>query len=405
MTDKPIPEFLETLFNQLRRRRFPLGTDDYSALQRALKSGFGWSSPQALRTLCGALWAKSRKEQEILNGLFDQLPLEDWLLPELVESEPTDSPTDLNTETSSASSIPRPLKEKPDDTDDEEEQSESETTTVVTQFQQGLRLPRIGLGDTKFPEFNFVFVPQFPLTYREVAQAWRRLRQPVRYGPPTELDIEATVQQCSRSGLISQPILLPRRRNTARLLMLIDVQGSMLPFQRYVTEVCQAIEQAGNLETVARYYFHDVPIEGADETVLDELPDDLFPTLDPILPNIIPTKQGVIYRTPDLLSSQSIAKMLTDQADDTAVVLLSDAGAARRKYDTLRLLDTVAFMKALRHHTKRYVWLNPLPRPYWLNSTASQIARHVPMFPLDQAGMYHAVNCLRGQPYPVDKPL
>ncbi|KAB8319444.1 hypothetical protein SD81_011300 [Tolypothrix campylonemoides VB511288] len=51
-------------------------------------------------------------------------------------------------------------------------------------------LPPISFKDVQLSERRFIFVPQFPLTYREVAQAWRRLRRPVRVGPPTELDVE-----------------------------------------------------------------------------------------------------------------------------------------------------------------------------------------------------------------------
>ena len=86
-------------------------------------------------------------------------------------------------------------------------------------------------------------------------------------------------------------------------------------------------------------------------------------------------------------------------------MLLSDAGAARGHYDLLRLLDTVAFFKAVRAYSTQYVWLNPLPRRYWLRSTAAQIARHIPMFPMDRTGMYHAVNVLRGHTYRIERPI
>src|SRR5947209_17877253 len=77
--------FLWTLFQQLRRRQFMVGLDDYLSLQQALRLGFGLSSRKTLRELCCALWAKSRREQEILTVLFDQLDqhkLPDWTLPE-----------------------------------------------------------------------------------------------------------------------------------------------------------------------------------------------------------------------------------------------------------------------------------------------------------------------------------
>ena len=138
---------------------------------------------------------------------------------------------------------------------------------------------------------------------------------------------------------------------------------------------------------------------------MDELPNQLFPTLDPVLSEIAPLTEGVLYDDCELTSTVAVEEVLRLHADGTAVVILSDAGAARGHYDLLRLLDTVSFLRALRAHTKNYVWLNPLPRSHWKNSTAAQIARYVPMLPLDRIGMYKAVNVLRGQPYLIERPI
>ena len=105
------------------------------------------------------------------------------------------------------------------------------------------------------------------------------------------------------------------------------------------------------------------------------------------------------------LQTDPVAEVLETIAAGADVVLLSDGGAARGRYDLLRLLDTIAFMKALRTFTQRYVWLNPLPEHYWENTTAAQIARHVPMFPLTRDGLHRAVNVLHGKPYSVERPF
>jgi len=203
--------------------------------------------------------------------------------------------------------------------------------------------------------------------------------------------------------------LIPRRRNTARLLLLVDRQGSMTPFHRFCDEVCKAIQQAGKLEQVALYYFHDTLAEGADESVLVHLVDQPFPTMDRILPLISPLQAGDLYEynDPELLSPQPLERVLQLDALGASVVIMSDAGAARGHYDTQRLLNTIAFLKALRLYTLQYVWLNPLPKNYryWKNSTAEQIARHVSMFSIDRDGMYRAVNVLQGQLGTVERPL
>lgn len=403
MTYQQMPDFLWELFQQLRRYHFTLEPDDYEAMWLALRAGYGWTSREALRDLCCALWAKSKQEKEILEALFNQLDAPTWQLPELkaqVSPELDRQP----------GSIPQSGKEQATGDQKPEltlEPLHPETETPQTQpvIEMIAELPPIVLSNYRLPRHAPVLISQFPLTYREVAQSWRRLRQLDRVGPLVELDVVATVARRCQLGIVSDVVLAPRRRNTARLLVLIDRQGSMAPFHRFADYVCGAIQQTSRLKSVAVYYFHDVPAEGADETVLEALPRQLFPSLDVILPKIEPLSEGFLYSDTDLLSPQAIPEVLESYAHGAAVVLLGDAGAARRRYDLLRLLDSVAFLKALRAYTTRIAWLNPLPRAFWANSTAAQIARHVPMFPMDQPGMYQAVDVLRGRPAFVERPL
>lgn len=406
--------FLWVLFEQLRRRRFPLGPDDYYALRQALRAGFGWSSRQALRDLCCALWAKSRQEQEILIALFDHLELPDWGLPQQAVSHSASTNEVPGAESRLRETVIQKISRFVSSRIGPyfviriqqlkhlwaARKSEPAPSTLVYRG-----VPPIRLGNVELPKASFIFVPQFPIGYRDVAQAWRRLRRPVRSGPRSELDVEATVDRRCRLGVASAMVLVPRRRNTARLLLLVDRQGSMAPFHRFVESVCVAIQQSGKLENAALYYFHDKPAEGADKGVLESIAGELFPTLDSVLHQVTPLTKGYIYRDPELLFPLPLVDVLEEHACGSAVVLISDAGAARGRYDVVRLLDTVAFFKALRVYTAQYVWLNPLPRKYWGNNTASQIARHLPMFPLDREGSHRAVNVLRGQPYLIERPI
>lgn len=383
-----IPPFLWDLFQRLRRRGFAIGPTDYEALRQALQAGFGWSSREVLRDLCNSLWAKSCREQETLTALFEQLA-----------PDPDDWHYSLETdEFPDQEDKQPPLPDLP-----EAEPKAPNQVSPKTESRGGL--PAISLTDVKVSERPFVFVPQFPLTYREVAQTWRRLRRPVRTGAPVELDIEGTIARRSRLGVATTVVLQSRRRNMARLLLLVDRQGSMDPFHRFCDEVCTAIQQAGRLEETALYYFHNVPAEGADEQVLEALAGQLFPTLDPVLSQIQPLAEGCLYSDPTLLSPEPLTDVLESYAAGAAVVLISDAGAARNRYRISRLLDTIAFMKALRSYTSHYVWLNPLPKRYWHNNTAAHIARHIPMFPLDRTGIQQAVNVLRGQQHILEKAL
>ncbi|QHG21215.1 VWA domain-containing protein [Nostoc sp. ATCC 53789] len=390
-----LPSFLWELFDKLRRRhKFALGIDDYEALLLSLQAGFGWSSERELQDLCNSLWAKSVSEQEILNTLFEQLvPKEDnWELSSVYQRATAESTG--NTEQA----------EQEEDLEVVEPQQKKQIIPIT---QSSSSLPEISLKNVQVSQRPFIFVPQFPLTYREVAQTWRRLRRPVRIGAANELDIDATIARRCQQGVPGAVVLRPRRRNVARLLLLIDRQGSMTPFHPFCEEVCKAIREASRVEDTALYYFHNVPAEGADKQVLKPIIGEIFPKLDTILSAIQPLERGFLYEDPGLLSLQPVEKVLQKYATDAFVIVISDAGAKSNSYNVSRLLDTIAFFKAIRRYCFSYVWLNPLPKSDWQtkNNTATQIARHIPMFSLDKEGIQQAVNILLGHLYNIDKPL
>jgi uncharacterized protein len=388
------PFFLWTLFQQLRRRGFALGPEEYQAVRLALRGGFGWSSRRELQEVCSALWAKSREERAVVAALFDQHAWSDWSLdpPAARSSTAADKPGRVAAERPTLAMDGLTLASP----EQELQASAPETASMG-------RLPPLS-GMPALP-YKHVFLPQYPVRFRTVAQAWRQLRWPVREGPATELDVDATVQRRCSLGIVSPPVLRPRRRNRAKLLLLVDRQGSMTPFHSYVDEVCQAICQLGRLCQVGVFYFHDTPLEGADPGVLTPLEGQLFPSLDPVLAEIPALTQGTLMNDTELMSPTSAREVISEYGHGAAVVILSDGGAARGRYDLLRLLDTVAFLKGAKRWSSRLVWLNPLPSTAWTGSTAAELARHVPMFSMDRDGMYRAVNVLRGQPFSVEKPL
>ena len=394
-TGEPPPFFVWTLFQQLLRRGFALGPEEYDALRDALRAGFGLASRRELRELLCALWAKSREERAVAAALFDQHVVADWSFDVPAEGPSAADAAEVGAaeapagDLDAAGAIPAVV--------------EPEAAPIPQTTTTG-RLPPLTMGELPSLPYEHVFLSQFPVGYRNVAQAWRRLRWPVRQGPATELDVEGTVQRRSRQGVASPPVLRPRRRNRAELLLLVDRRGSMAPFHAYVEVVCETIGQAGRLGRVGLFYFHDTPLEGTDASLLEPLEGQLFPSLDPVLAEIPALVRGDLFEDRDLLECRSAAEVLAAYAG-AAVVVISDAGAARRRYDPLRLLDTVAFLKGLKATTSRVAWLNPLPAAAWSGSTAAQLARHVPMFSMDRDGMHRAVNVLRGQPFTVERPL
>lgn len=386
------------LFIRLRRRRFLLGIEDYFALKQAMAAGFGWSSREALLNLCCSLWAKSNSEREIVTALFDQIELPEW---DLTQDKLAALPS-TEGEIYSLSTDPD-LTEEPSEEDVPVQPLQIDKQVPATQPKRGL--PPINLDAVQLPDKSFVFVPHFPLTTREVAQLCRHLREPELSGPPEDLDVDATIALRCRQGITGPLVLSPRKRSTSRLLLLIDRQGSMAPFHRLVEMVSDAIIKATRSGDVAVYYFHDVPVEGGDDRILASVQDQPFPAFDGVLHQIAALNEGHIYEDKELLSPVPLINVLQSFAANAAVMLLSDAGAARRRYDPQRLLDTIGFIKALQIYTRRYIWLNPLPCISWEGSTAAQIARYIPMFPLDFENLNHAILTLRGQRRSVENHL
>jgi hypothetical protein len=399
-----LPAFMPGIVAQLRRRRVQVGIADVQAVRLALRAGFGLGSRDELRELCVHLWAKAPAEAEVVRAAFANPAMAD-LLAEWGSAKadaPAPGTPDSPLRPGLGDGDEEPGSE-PAGTSEMETQAGAETG-FVRQVNHDLDLD-LGSLRTGVVDRGLVLVPQYPMTSREVAQAWRHLRRPVRSGPAVELDIDATVAERARRGVATPPVLVPRRRNAVRLLLLIDRQGSMTPFLGYVDYVVGAIRDAGRIDDVQAVYVHDLPGTLADKAALEERPDPCQPDLADVLTLIEPLRDGRVYDDAGLLAPRPLERLLARLTSATAVLVISDAGAARRQFDIARLADTIALIKALRAGSAGIAWLNPVPRDRWPRTTAGQVARHVPMFPFTRQGLYQAVDALRGRPVLVERPV
>jgi uncharacterized protein with von Willebrand factor type A (vWA) domain len=206
-----------------------------------------------------------------------------------------------------------------------------------------------------------------PVTQRQMKQCWRHLRRLVREGLPTELDIDATVQQIGREGMLLHPVLVPRRINRMELILLIDQEGSMVPFHGLSARLMETAMRGGRLGRAGVYYFHNSPVDH-------------------------------LYRDPFHQEAVAIADLLPQfHKHRTVVLIFSDAGAARGGLSMERLDLTARFLRQLQQQVRRVVWLNPMPRSRWAGTTAEKIARSIPMFEVTRQGLDSAIDILRGR--------
>src|SRR3982750_1910192 len=94
---------------------------------------------------------------------------------------------------------------------------------------------------------------------RNIKIALRRLRPFAREGAADELDIDATIDGTARQGWLDVG-MRAERKNAVKLLLFLDVGGSMDPFVKLCEELFSAATtEFKNLEF---FYFHNCPYEG-----------------------------------------------------------------------------------------------------------------------------------------------
>ena len=94
---------------------------------------------------------------------------------------------------------------------------------------------------------------------RNIKVALRRLRRFARDGAADELDLDATIDGTARKGYLDISFRA-ERRNAVKLLLFLDVGGSMDPHIR----VCEELFSAATAEFkhLEFFYFHNCPYEG-----------------------------------------------------------------------------------------------------------------------------------------------
>ena len=226
----------------------------------------------------------------------------------------------------------------------------------------------VSLAGEPLPTNRFIYSDEyFPVTRRQMKQGWRYLRRRVREGPAIELDIDATVAEFARRGMLLAPVLVPRRVNRARLALLIDTGGSMVPFGGLAHSLTETALRGGRLGQASVFYFHNVPAE-------------------------------YIYHDAAYRVAEEFEGAMTRLGHERAAVLVfSDAGAARGTASPERIAQTQRCMAVVRQHIRHVAWLNPMPRDRWARTSAGAIAEMAPMLEFTRRGLYTAIDVLRGR--------
>ncbi|NJM49645.1 MAG: VWA domain-containing protein [Sphingomonadales bacterium] len=205
---------------------------------------------------------------------------------------------------------------------------------------------------------------------RNIKIAMRRLRKFARTGAADELDIDATINGTAKQGWLDIH-MRPERRNAVKLLLLLDVGGSMDPFIKLCEELFSAAtSEFKNLEF---FYFHNCPYEGLWKD----------------------NRRRFAERTPTW-------DILHKYGHDYKIVFVGDA--AMSPYEITHPGGSVEHFNEesgavwLHRFTNTYpasVWLNPVPEKQWGYSQSTKVIRELlddRMYPLTLKGLEDAMR-------------
>ncbi len=215
------------------------------------------------------------------------------------------------------------------------------------------------------------------LDTRQIAAALRRLRKMARKGETFELDLPETVDATARNCGDLEIVERPPRKNDVRVLLLMDVGGSMDPFANLVGQLFSAATQGGGFRELRSYYFHNCVYGRVYEDAAFCRPVDTTKLLHELDPSWRLVLVGDAYMHP--------GELMMSSAD-----WWSGGGGPVGLTWLARLADR--FTHA--------AWLNPEQPGIWDAPTIAEIRRVFAMFPLTLDGLDDMVEHLRRPPSP-----
>ncbi|MBO9498404.1 MAG: VWA domain-containing protein [Novosphingobium sp.] len=205
---------------------------------------------------------------------------------------------------------------------------------------------------------------------RNIKLALRRLRRFAREGAADELDLDATVDGTARQGWLDIR-MRPERHNAVKLLLFLDVGGSMDPHVRVCEELFSAAtSEFKNLEF---FYFHNSPYEGLWQENRRRF-EQRIPTLDLL------HKYGADYKAV-FVGDAAMSPYEISHPGGSVEHFNEEAGAT--------------WLQRMVAGWPSAVWLNPVAERYWNYSQSTKMVRDLlddRMYPLTIEGLDDAMR-------------
>lgn len=224
-----------------------------------------------------------------------------------------------------------------------------------------------------FREDNTLDIRQFQMALRKLRQYSSRVD-----AAKTELDVERTIDEtCENAGLLTLAYDKPRK-NTVKVLLLMDSDGSMQVYSQICSMLFQAMHRSNHFKDLQVYYFHNC--------IYDHL-----------------------YTTPycrwgDWVDTDWVMRKYDSEYK---VIFVGDASMSPYEllqrggniyYDLYNERPGMQWLEALDHKFKRKIWLNPIKEERWEHAYGSQtigmIGKVFPMYELTVAGLEKGIKKL-----------
>ena len=210
------------------------------------------------------------------------------------------------------------------------------------------------------------------LDVRQIGVALKKLRQLRRTGPEDELDLEGTIKATAKNAGDLDFIWQRSRKNTVKLLLLMDVGGSMEPYAMLCSQLFSAAHSSSHFKDFQYYYFHNC--------IYDNL-----------------------YRDIEREDAVSTLHLLRTLEPDYKLLIVGDARMGPweliERYGAINYYERneipgIIWLRRIADHFTHCVWLNPDDPRFWVHATVQMIGRLFPMYPLTLEGLEQSVGKL-----------
>jgi len=213
-----------------------------------------------------------------------------------------------------------------------------------------------------------------PLDTRQMKLALRKLRQFARTGQENELDIDATIDSTAKNAGYLDLKMRPERHNAVKVLLLLDVGGSMDSHVLQVEQLFYSLKS--EFKHLESYYFHNF--------IYEKLWRD----------NARRSDSSIDLQTLLNRFDRSYKLIFVGDASMSPYEILSHGGSIEHWNEQ----PGIYHLGQLLSHFHSSAWLNPIDADYWHMTASIQLVKTAlteRMFALSLNGIDAAIACLR----------